>query len=283
MPAADNATRIGGHVARACQAETTLLGIAEQPVDEQPLRNALEAEAEKLRAQGVTLKIAVGAGEPVREILRQTAETPPDLVIIGGKRKGMTGLYWCSEKVYEVIKAIPAPVIVAVGECAQLQRFLVCTGGKEYIAEGIRLTGKIAAAVGAAVTLLHVMAEPPAMYADLVELEEDLDRLLESKSELGINLVRQKQDLERLGVPTQVRIRHGLVIDQVFEEVAQGDYDVIVTGTSPARGVVRHYIMGDLTRTILNRANCPILVVRPGRASGRSLWQSLKRAFASPE
>ncbi len=84
--------------------------------------------------------------------------------------------------------------------------------------------------------LLHVMAEPPAIYVDLVQREEDVDRLLESKSELGINLRQQQGELEQLGVPAEVRLRHGIVIDQVFEEVRAGDYDLIVTGTSQARG-----------------------------------------------
>ena len=70
------------------------------------------------------------------------------------------------------------------------------------------------------------------------ELEENVDQLLESKSELGTNLLRQKRELERLAVPAEVRLRHGIVIDQVFEEAREGDYDLIVTGTSPgARSV----------------------------------------------
>ncbi len=144
----------------------------------------------------------------------------------------------------------------------------------------MQLTGKVAAAIGASVTLLHVMAEPPAIYADLVRLEEDVNRLLESKSELGLNLHRQKEELERLGVPAEVRVRHGIVIDQVFAEVRQGDHDLIVTGSSQARGMLRHYIMGDLTRSILNRANCPVLVARSGKSKGPiSLLASLKRLF----
>jgi len=118
------------------------------------------------------------------------------------------------------------------------------------------------------VTLLHVMAEPPAIYADLVQMEEDVDRLLESKSELGVNLRRQRESLERLGVPTEVHVRHGIVLDQVFAEAREGDHDLIVTGSSQARGLLRHYIMGDLTRSILNHANCPVLVARGGQAAG---------------
>ena len=279
-PAADNATRIGGLLAGPSHAETTLLGIAEKPSDERPLRDTLEAQAQSLRADGVAPEIVVRAGEPVRQILNQTSATNYDLVVIGSRKTEATGPYWRSEKTYEVIKAIPPPVLVAIGECNRLKRFLVCTGGKEFIEEAVQLTGKVAAAVGASVTLLHVMAEPPAIYADLVRLEEDVSRLLESGSELGLNLRRQKEELEHLGVPAEVRVRHGIVIDQVFAEVRQGDHDLIVTGSSQARGMLRHYIMGDLTRSILNRANCSVLVARSGKSKGPiSLLASLKRLF----
>src|ERR1700730_7444374 len=279
MPAADNATRIGGLIAAACRAEITLLGIAEQLSDEEPLRQALAAQAELVRAQGVAPEIVVRAGEPVRQILEQTSTTTYDLVVIGARHTGATGLYWRSEKTYEVIKAIPPPVLVALGECDQLKRVLVCTGGKKFIDEALRLTGKIAAALGASVTLLHVMAEPPAIYADLVQLEEDVDQLLNSGSELGRNLLREKKDLEALGVKTEIRVRHGSVVDQVFDEVREGDYDLVVTGSSRARGPLRHYIMGDLTRSILNQAECSVLVARSGSSTGFLGW--LKLLFGS--
>ena len=281
MPAADNAARIGGLLAALSNSETTLLGVSEKPEHEEALRGALEMEAQTLRGQGVSPHIAIGAGNPIRQILNETSQNTYDLVVIGAERKGRTGLYWRSQKMYEVVKAIPPPVLVAMGDCRQLKRFLVCTGGKKYIAEAVHLAGKFAAAAGASVTLLHVMAEPPAMYADLVQMEEDLNRLLETKSELGLNLSRQKADLESLGVAVDVRIRHGLVVKQVFAEVHEGNYDMIVTGTSQARGIVRHYIMGDLTRSILNRADFPVLVARSGPLGGSSnIFQSLKNWFA---
>src|SRR6266513_122002 len=280
MAAADNATQLGALLAGPLQAETTLLGIAEKAGDEPRLREALEKQAEWLRAKNVSPQIAVGAGDPVRQIVDQTNKTKYDLVVIGARKTGSTGPHWRSEKTYEVIKSISPPVLVAMGEWAQLKRFLVCTGGKEFIEEAVQLTGKLAAAVGASVTLLHVMAEPPAIYADLVQMEEDVDRLLESKSELGVNLRRQKESLERLGVPTEVHVRHGIVLDQVFAEAREGGHDLIVTGSSQARGLLRHYIMGDLTRSILNHANCPVLVGCPPRATSTGgFWGFLNRLF----
>ena len=146
-----------------------------------------------------------------------------------------------------------------------MQRLLVCTGGKRYIDDAAQLAGEIAVCTGGTVTLLHVMAEPPAIYADLVRLEEDVNRLLASNSELGRNLRGQKESLEKLGLTVEVRVRHGLALDQIFTEVREGEHDLIVTGTSQARGTLRHYIMGDLTRGILNRADCPVLVARAGK------------------
>ena len=278
----ETAIHLGGSLAGPLKAETTLLGIAETSQDEQPLRDALYKQAQLLQERGVSPAIVVQSGEPVRQIVDQTSKTNYDLVVIGARWIGATGHYWRSAKTYEVIKAIQPPVLVAIGECKQLKRFLVCTGGKEFIDHALQLTGRLAAVVNASVTLLHVMAEPPAMYADLVRMEENVGQLLESKSELGTNLGRQKKELERLGVSADIRLRHGIVVDQVFEEVREGNYDLIVTGTSQARGLLRHYIMGDLTRSILNRANVPVLVARAGPPkAGRTLWRAIKGLFGS--
>jgi len=279
---AETAIHLGGLLGGALKAQIALLGIAETSSDEQPLRNALQKQAELLSACGISADIIVESGEPVRQIADQTSKTSYDLVIIGARWIGATGHYWRSEKTYEVIKTIQPPVLVAIGECKHLKRFLVCTGGKEFIEQAVQFTGKLASAVNASVTLLHVMAEPPALYADLVRLEENVDQLLASKSELGTNLRREKRELERLGVSAEVRLRHGIVIDQVFEEVRAGDYDLIVAGTSQARGLLRHYIMGDLTRSILNHANCPVLVARAGPPkAGRTLWKAFKGLFST--
>jgi nucleotide-binding universal stress UspA family protein len=280
----DKPVLLASLVAAPTKAETTLLGIAEMPQDEKPLREALESEAEKLRKFGVSPEIVLRPGEPVREILEQTKATAYDITIIGARRKNSSGPYWRSGRTYEVIKAIPTPVLLATGVCETLKSFIVCTGGKKYIDAAVQLTGELAAAVGASVTLLHVMAEPPAIYADLVQLEEDVGRLLQSGSELGRNLLAQKQSLEKLGILVEVRVRHGFVIDQIFAEVSERGHDLVVTGSSPTRGPLGHYIMGDVTRGIVNRANVPVLVARSGKAGGSApagFWNTIKQLVAS--
>jgi nucleotide-binding universal stress UspA family protein len=267
-PSSDKATRLTSVLAPRCQAGITLLGVAEKPSDEQALQLALEKEAQVLRAANLSVQMIVRAGDPIRQVVNLSAANKFDLTIIGARGQGPSGLHLRSNKTYEFIKAVHSPVLVAMGECEELRRFLVCTGGKPFIDEAVRLTGEIAACAGASVTLLHVMAEPPAIYADLVHLEEDVDQLLESGSELGETLRAQKKALEERGASVELRIRHGIVLEQIFKELREGNHDLIVTGSSQSIGPFRHYIMGDITRGILNRADCPVLVARGREAAG---------------
>ena len=92
MPAADNATQLGGLLAGRLQAETTLLGIAESRQEEAALRDALKLQADSLRSRGVAPETIVRGGEPVRQILDQTLATKYDLVVIGTRRTGTTGM-----------------------------------------------------------------------------------------------------------------------------------------------------------------------------------------------
>ena len=126
-PTAENAIQLGELFAVPLQAETTLLGIAENAGDENQLRQTLEKQSESVRGRGIALQIVVQSGEPVRQILDQTSKINYDLVIIGARWTGSTGPYWRSPKTYEVIKAILPPVMVAIGDCKLLKRFLVCT------------------------------------------------------------------------------------------------------------------------------------------------------------
>ncbi len=84
-PAADNAARLGGLLAGATKAQVTLLGIAENPSDEQPLRQALDQETEILQRAGVKLQTAIQTGEPTAQILGETSAKKYDLIVIGSR------------------------------------------------------------------------------------------------------------------------------------------------------------------------------------------------------
>jgi nucleotide-binding universal stress UspA family protein len=279
---AENAIRFGGLIAERLHADTTVLGITEKPGEEDTVFDSLRRGQQLLKDRAISAELIIKAGEPFEEIVRRTEETAYDLVVIGASRKGTRGPFLMSAKAYKIIKAVAPPVLVVIGNRATLKRVLICTGGEKYIDNAVEFSGEIARAAGATVTLFHVMAEPPTVYSDLIKMEEDVNLLLHSNSVLGQNLRREKEVLDSLGVPSEVRLRHGLVISEVFKEIRRGDYDLVVTGSSPVSGTLRTYIMGNITREIVNRAECPVLVVRSAQEPvgiGRSLKGFFSQAF----
>lgn len=265
------AIRYGAAIAAGCQAEVTLLGINETPGHKEPLLASLQRSQAFLEEKKISAELITKSGDPLSEIVKRTTETQYDLIIIGAVRKELRGGFWMSSKAYRIIKAVKPPVLTVVGQPTSIKHALICTGGKRYIDDAVRLTGQIAHGVKAAATLLHVIAEPPALYAHLRRVAETTDQLLKSNSELGLNLRHEKEILESLGVQAQVRLRRGPVLEEILGEMQSGQYDLVVTGSAVSHSL-RTYVLGDVTREILNQAGCAVLVVRTQTPSALRAW-----------
>ena len=270
---AENATRLGALVAAACNAEVVLLGIVEGPGKTDEILDALRRGLQLFEEKKVRAELVTVTGEPIAEIIKRTEETKFDLVVIGATRKGSNRLFWISTKAYKIIKSIHPPVLVVLEKTTAIKRILICTGGNRYIADAVALTGQIARGMQATVTLLHVMPQPPPLYSGLRRLELNVDTILNSNSALGRNLREQKNALEALGVPVELKLCEGPVLEEIQQEIRAGDYDLVVSGSSLSGGSFRTYVLGDVTREIVNHATCAVLVVRSG-ASSPGLLQS---------
>jgi nucleotide-binding universal stress UspA family protein len=258
---AERAIRLGATIAAGCHAEATLLGIVESVGESAALLDSLKRGQALLADKKINAELITKSGDPIEEIIKRTNEASYDLVVIGAVRKGTRGPFWMSSKSYKIIKAIQPPVLSVAGEVTTIRRILICSGGKRYIDNAVRLAGEIAHSLGASVVLLHVMPEPPALYTHLPRIEDSPVRLMASSSELGINLRRAKETLESLGVPVEVRLPQAPVLEGILREIHEGGYDLVVTGSALTRSL-RTYVLGDISREIVNRTNCAVLVVR---------------------
>jgi nucleotide-binding universal stress UspA family protein len=257
---AERAMHLGTIIAAGCQAEVTLLGIKETAGDSETLDSLKRGQA-LLEDKKIQAELVTKSGKPIEEIIKRTHETAYDLVVIGAVRKSARGSFWMSSKTYKLIKEIRPPVLSVAGKSTTISRILICSGGKSYIDDAVHLTAEIARGVAATVTLLHVASEPPGILAHLPRMEQDTDLLLRSQSELGQNLRLEKQTLEKIGVATEVKLRHGSVLGEILQEIRGGNYDLVVTGSAPSRSL-RTYVLGDISREIVNRATCAVLVGR---------------------
>lgn len=258
---AEQAIRLGASLAAGCKAQATLLGIAESPKDLPALREALERSLAGLRGQGREAELAIEAGEPVEQIRQCTLQKPYDLVVIGAVRKSTQGHFWLSSKAYRIIKAIQPPVLSVTGPGVPIRRVLLCSAGGRQTDAAVQAAGQLLKCSGAEVMLLHVGPELPAIYSGLPRVKETTEHVLNSRSELGQNLRRERDLLAAAGLEVQVRLRYGSVLREILAEIAGGGYELVVIGSALSRSL-RTYALGDISREVVNRANCAVLVLR---------------------
>jgi nucleotide-binding universal stress UspA family protein len=263
-------------IGAATKADITLFGITQNEQEEEKLRTHFLEESSTLEAAGMRVEIATRSGDPVTEIVLWTADRPYDLVAIGAERRGAEEFFLPSATAYSISEAISPPALVVPGERKQLERILICTGGGPYIDNAVKFTAALAKDLGAGITLLSVLPQPPAMHGTLYRRQKDVDALLKSDSALARNLRNDKKIIEDAGVPVTVRISYGMVINQILNEVALGDHDLVVAGSWAIRDRWRNYAIGNLTRDIVNRTDRPVLVIRSDKTP-KSLVNRLRR------
>ena len=252
-------------IAIATKAETTIFGIAQNREEEAKLRESLLEESGELKRKGAHVEIAVRSGDPVTEIVQWTRERAYDLVAIGAERRGAQEFFLPSAKAYSIAEAISPPVLVVPCERQQLKRILICSGGGPYIDNAVQFAAEIAQHLSAEIALLNVIPPLPAMHGTLYRRQRDVETLLKSDSALARNLLNEKKMIEDAGVRATIRIGHGFVIDQILNEVIQGDYDLVVAGSWPIGDRWRTYVIGNITREIVNRTDRPVLVMRSNK------------------
>jgi nucleotide-binding universal stress UspA family protein len=99
------------------------------------------------------------------------------------------------------------------------------------------------------------------MYTGLEAMEETLPELLQTDTPLAEHLRESARLLAEQGVPAEVKLRRGMAHDEIVREAEQGDYDLIVMGPNPMKGLRRIWTE-DVTAQVIELAPCPVLVVR---------------------
>jgi nucleotide-binding universal stress UspA family protein len=260
----EGATQLCLKIAAATRSEVTIFGVTELEADELLLLEAIRRTQHAFMAQGVNVEILLKYGDPIPEIEKRAAEGNYDLIVIGGEAKPSGQISVLSQKAYEIIEMLFRPVLVVPVSRPEIRRILICSGGGTYIEAAVKLVIELAPKLGASVTLFTALPEAPVMVSDRSEPDVNVSALLTSDSALGHNLRTEKEMIEAAGISTEVRVRSGLVDAEIATEIEAGDYDLVVLGSKPSRDVFSDYLLGNMTRRLVNWVPRPVLVVASG-------------------
>ncbi len=259
---AAEALRYGALIARKAKCPITLLGVIERPEEERKVTRMLERTSNALCEDVPDIETKIRHGHAAEEILRETEEEEYDLVIAGSRgRRGITRFLMGSTAA-RLARYCQTSLLIVKGNRPGLRKILVCTAGAECGEKDTEIAGRIGALTGASLTIVHVMSQLPLTpEARISDLENSTEALLNSEAREGVHLRKDLEILRELGVTGEAKVRHGLVVEEIFAEVKEGDYDLIVVGAHIASGLQR-FVLSNTTEDIVLNSDRPVLIVR---------------------
>ena len=255
--------RFAVEAATALAADVTLLGVVGKKRDLEGLGQILEQFAQQLTEQGQSVQVQVQAGDPEQVVMEELEAGGYDMVALGRLAKKRSRRSFLSSVAMRIIERAQTSVLVIKGDRTGISRVLIGVSGTQYGHLSIWAGAGLACGAGAQATILHVVDALPSMYTGLEQMEETLAELLQSGSGKAKELRWAAEVVRSECEISEIKLRRGIVADEMLREAKEGDHDLLVLGSSKAAGGLVRALMGDLNREIVTRAERPVLVVRP--------------------
>lgn len=259
------ALRLGAQIASHVHEPPTILTVIKREEDRPKAEAILARSVALVRPLVPEVRTKVRVGHPAEEIVREAEEGEYDLVVVGERQHhGLVTRFILGSTAERVVEHAPCPVVVAKGSVREIHRILLCDSGAEAPSLLSRFTAQLTSLLEGEeeVTVLHVMSQISATpEAQERDLKADAEELIRNHTPEGELLEKDLQVLNLPNVRARPKVRHGLVVDEILAEAAEGDYDLVVIGAHRGEGW-RRVLLDDLAHEIIVRLHRPVLVVR---------------------
>ncbi len=195
-------------------------------------------------------------------ILAEARARPYDLILLTPAGRRGLSLLLQGSRVGRVAMAANTSVLVARAPLRTLRRILVAIAGNPHSEDDLAAAMRFARAFRAHTTVLHVLSSVPLIFAGLPEHKPALADFLASDELAARQMRNTRETLAAEGLEVDLKIRVGLVVEEIINEIVQGGYDLLVVGAhfpvGPIAGLVEN-----LADRLIRRSPICTLVVRP--------------------
>lgn len=246
--------------------QVVILGVSENRDDLQSLYTSIDQMENKL-GNMYSISSKIRSGEPSKEILAEALEFSYDLVTVSGAGKHIGLLHpQLGSTTRELARRLHTHFLVTREIPEQIGTFLVCASADAPAKETMRIGGQWISRAAHQVTLLHVItkqSEPS--IPDSSSSNSNHDHASQGKLPTARLFERRKQQLRDAGVMVEIvpKLRQGMIVDQVLQELSDGHYDLLVVGAHYQPGLDRWQstLLDDITDQLLNRSSCSVLII----------------------
>lgn len=235
------------------------------------------AAAAGLRAgrSGLTVVETVRDGEPAAQILAQAREDGADLLVAGARGHAVLGALLLGSVSEALVEEAACPVLIVRGGAwegdAAAVRVLIGIGpedrperlGNALLRLPLPDGTRVVAASVAATTVGGAAAIDPEHW----RLAEAAREWTVAANASGRDVAERLAAYLRSGAPgraVETRPLAGDVAGELLRAAGELDAGLIVVGARERRGMLAHFGLGSVSRKLVRRAGCSLLVVRGG-------------------
>ena len=213
--------------------EATLLTLQGAGVAEREAVRLLEQEIGAI--PGAQVEIHQDPGPPEEAIAAQAIQSDCHLVAVApAGRKGFIRLFYGS-MVAHVVQRVSTSVLVVRGAAhVPPRKILVCVSGSRHSLTTVTVCAQLAARSGSELSVLTVLSQLSLVAERAEPWAGGQEAFLASDHPLAAHLRVASQIAGGIGAPARLRVREGLVLEEIRAEIEEGGYDLVAIGTHRA-------------------------------------------------
>jgi nucleotide-binding universal stress UspA family protein len=260
------AIEYGAWLANSLQMKITLLGVTEKMSSvsmeaNHPLENMLEKAVSLFKDKGVEYSLDVRSGE-AEHVIPEKANNGDYMVVVGPLGRSQLKRWLTGRSIRPLMEKIENPIVYVPQIRIPVKKILVSIGGLGYAESAENLAFQVAAACNAEVIILHVVPRAELNYPGTREVRDHLDDLVNTDTLPGRSLRKALEMGKELGLNAGVVTRVGNIVEQILEELKEGDYDIVCKGSTYSTDSLRKLYTPNVTAEIAEIVHLPVMTAR---------------------
>jgi nucleotide-binding universal stress UspA family protein len=256
----------GAWLAATLNSKVTLLGVTEHPNpaaidDHHPLEDVFARALELFQQNGIEYSLEVRNGN-AEEVIPRKANEKNFISVLGPLGRPPIRHWLVRRSIWQLMEDIAGPIIYVPELRLPVRKLLISIGGLGYEVTAEHLAIQIAMKSNASITLLHVVPPVDLDYPTARAEREGWQHLADTNTPVGRNLRQAMEIAGQNGLSVSVQGRQGNIVEQIFAEIKEGNYDLLCMGSSYSASAFRQLYSPNVTAEVADAAEIPVLTAR---------------------
>ena len=260
------AIEYGAWLAGAMKVKVTLLGVTENlsPAaidDHNPLEDFFQRAVALFKEKGVEYSLETQHGN-AEDVASKKANSGNYLTAVGPLGRPQLRRWLTGRSIRHLMEVIRGPILYVPELRLPLNKILISIGGIGYEVAAENLAFDVAKAVGAEVTIMHVIPPTNLDYPSTRDVREHVKDLAQTNTLPGRGLRTALEIAQQEGLKAKVTARQGQIVEEILAEVREGNYDMVCMGSPYSASGLRQFYSPNVTAEIAEAVHRPVLIAR---------------------